>query len=96
MQRFEFFHLFDDGPDALRGKVAGLFFLLIATNLGVWMWTLTALHGEPGLLSAALLAYTFGLRHAVDADYIAAIDNTTRKLMQSGKRRYDAIPVNRG
>src|SRR5208283_1172237 len=32
------------------------------------------------------LAYTFGLRHAVDADHIAAIDNVTRKLMQEGKR----------
>ncbi len=31
-------------------------------------------------------AYTFGLRHAVDADHIAAIDNTTRKLMEDGKR----------
>ncbi|HEX9167532.1 MAG TPA: hypothetical protein VF886_01205 [Roseiarcus sp.] len=33
-----------------------------------------------------MLAYTFGLRHAFDADHIAAIDNVTRKLMQEGKR----------
>jgi high-affinity nickel-transport protein len=33
-----------------------------------------------------LIAYTFGLRHAVDADHIAAIDNVTRKLMQDGKK----------
>ncbi len=32
------------------------------------------------------MAYVFGLRHGVDADHIAAIDNTTRKLMQEGKR----------
>ncbi len=38
------------------------------------------------LLGTALLAYGFGLRHAVDADHIAAIDNFTRKLMQEGKR----------
>ncbi|MGH9563217.1 MAG: HoxN/HupN/NixA family nickel/cobalt transporter, partial [Terracidiphilus sp.] len=38
------------------------------------------------LLGTALLAYSFGLRHAVDADHIAAIDNVTRKLMQEGKR----------
>ncbi len=38
------------------------------------------------LLGTALLAYTFGLRHAVDADHICAIDNVTRKLMQEGKR----------
>ena len=37
-------------------------------------------------LGTALLAYTFGLRHAVDADHIAAIDNVTRKLMQDGQR----------
>ena len=39
----------------------------------------------PLLFSTAVLAYTFGLRHAVDADHIAAIDNVTRKLMQEGK-----------
>jgi len=38
------------------------------------------------LLGTALLAYSFGLRHAFDADHIAAIDNVTRKLMQEGKR----------
>ncbi len=33
-----------------------------------------------------LVAYTLGMRHAFDADHIAAIDNTTRKLMSDGKR----------
>ena len=33
-----------------------------------------------------LTAYTLGMRHAFDADHIAAIDNTTRKLMAEGKR----------
>jgi high-affinity nickel-transport protein len=37
-------------------------------------------------LGTALLAYSLGLRHAVDADHIAAIDNVTRKLIQDGKR----------
>jgi len=37
-------------------------------------------------LATALIAYGFGLRHAVDADHIAAIDNVTRKLMQEDKR----------
>jgi high-affinity nickel-transport protein len=41
---------------------------------------------HPVLLGTALLAYSFGLRHAVDADHIAAIDNVTRKLMRDGKR----------
>ena len=51
-----------------------------------WAWALLAFHDQALLLGAALLAYGFGLRHAVDADHIAAIDNVTRKLMQEGKR----------
>ena len=42
--------------------------------------------GHAVLLGTALLAYGLGLRHAVDADHITAIDNVTRKLMQEGKR----------
>ncbi len=38
------------------------------------------------LLTLGILVYTFGLKHGVDADHIAAIDNTTRKLLQEGKR----------
>jgi high-affinity nickel-transport protein len=38
------------------------------------------------MLGVALVVYGLGLRHAVDADHIAAIDNVTRKLMQSGQR----------
>ena len=60
--------------------------LLAAINIGAWIWALIAFHNYPVLLGTALLAYTFGLRHAVDADHIAAIDNVTRKLMQQGKR----------
>jgi high-affinity nickel-transport protein len=41
---------------------------------------------NPALAGLGTLAYTFGLRHAFDADHIAAIDNTTRKLLQEGKR----------
>src|SRR5436305_1341077 len=40
----------------------------------------------PALAGLGVLAYTFGLRHAFDADHIAAIDNTTRKLLQERKR----------
>ncbi len=42
--------------------------------------------GNPALAGLGTLAYTFGLRHAFDADHIAAIDNTTRKFLQDGKR----------
>ncbi len=70
----------------MRRRVSLLYAVLIAANLGAWGWALAAFHGYPALLGIALLAYGFGLRHAVDADHIAAIDNVTRKLMQEGKR----------
>jgi high-affinity nickel-transport protein len=57
--------------------------LLHALGWGLYLWysrnTLT-------LAGLGALAYTFGLRHAFDADHIAAIDNTTRKLLHDGRR----------
>lgn len=70
----------------LRRRIGVVYVLLVAANLGVWIWAWMALHRAPGMLGTALLAYTLGLRHAVDADHIAAIDNVTRKLMQDGQR----------
>ncbi|MDE1896436.1 MAG: HoxN/HupN/NixA family nickel/cobalt transporter [Rhodospirillales bacterium] len=78
--------VFNDGSADVRGKVIGIYILLIAANVGAWAWALIAFHSHPVLLGTSLLAYGFGLRHAVDADHIAAIDNVTRKLMQEGKR----------
>ena len=78
--------IFDDTANRLAPKVIGLYIALIAANLLVWVWAFTAFHNYPLLLATALIAYGFGLRHAVDADHIAAIDNITRKLMQEGKR----------
>jgi nickel/cobalt transporter (NiCoT) family protein len=79
-------HLFDDAPHAVRGKVIGIYSILFLFNAGAWLWAVLAFRHFPLLLGTALLAYSFGLRHAVDADHIAAIDNVTRKLMQEGKR----------
>ncbi|HVB16721.1 MAG TPA: HoxN/HupN/NixA family nickel/cobalt transporter [Stellaceae bacterium] len=70
----------------MRRKLCALYTVLIAANLGAWGWAFAALDSHAALLGTALLAYGFGLRHAVDADHIAAIDNVTRKLMQDGKR----------
>ncbi|MCL5267530.1 MAG: HoxN/HupN/NixA family nickel/cobalt transporter [Bacteroidetes bacterium] len=78
--------IFDDNPGKVRQKVAGIYILLIAVNIGVWAVALLTFHGFPLLIGTCVIAYTFGLRHAVDADHIAAIDNVTRKLMQDGKR----------
>ena len=70
-------------PRPLRPALFALYGLLIAGNLAAWGWALLAFRDHPALLGSALLAYGFGLRHAVDADHIAAIDNVTRKLMQA-------------
>jgi high-affinity nickel-transport protein len=73
-------------PSPLRNRIFRLYGVLIAFNIAAWGLALIAAIQYPILLPTAFLAYTFGLRHAVDADHIAAIDNTTRKLMQDGQR----------
>jgi high-affinity nickel-transport protein len=73
-------------PGPIRTRIVRLYAFLIAFNLVSWGLALAASVSYPILLPTAFLAYTFGLRHAVDADHIAAIDNTTRKLMQDGQR----------
>ena len=78
--------VFRDEATNLVAKVIGISILLIGANVAAWLWALTAFHNYPILLGTATLAYTFGLRHAFDADHIATIDNVTRKLMQEGKR----------
>jgi high-affinity nickel-transport protein len=77
---------FDDRAENTRGRLVGLYSMLIVANVGVWAWALYTFRQQPIMLGTALLAYSFGLRHAVDADHIAAIDNVTRKLLQEGKR----------
>ena len=70
----------------LRRPALGVGLLLLAANLAAWSAAVIVCRHQPVLLGAALLAYGFGLRHAADADHIAAIDNVTRKLMQQGRR----------
>ena len=76
------FQLFDDHDQNLRAKIVGLYALLVGANVAAWVWAVVEFADSPLLLGTAFLAYTFGLRHAVDADHIAAIDNVVRKLMQ--------------
>src|SRR5712672_1033254 len=78
--------LFNDAAGNTRGKVLGIYCVLVVLNGAAWLWAIVAFRHFPVLLGTAFLAYSFGLRHAVDADHIAAIDNVTRKLMQEGKR----------
>jgi high-affinity nickel-transport protein len=84
--RFRLRDLTDDRAEGLPARIAGMYAVLFVFNAAAWLWAVIAFRHFPVLLGTALLAYSFGLRHAVDADHIAAIDNVTRKLMQEGKR----------
>jgi high-affinity nickel-transport protein len=74
------------GGDGFRERLVVVFAVLGVGNVAAWVWALTELGGQPALLGTAVLAYSLGLRHALDADHIAAIDNVTRKLLQENKR----------
>jgi high-affinity nickel-transport protein len=74
-------------------KVGGMTLTIVVLNVMGWLMLAAAVGGHYHLSGAKLfgfgtgvLAYTLGMRHAFDADHIAAIDNTTRKLIQDGKR----------
>jgi nickel/cobalt transporter (NiCoT) family protein len=71
---------------ASLGGMLGTIVLLHVLGFGLLFGLVVPHHyqlGNSGLFGASvgLLAYTFGLRHAFDADHIAAVDNTTRKLL---------------
>jgi nickel/cobalt transporter (NiCoT) family protein len=58
----------------------------VATNVVIWVIVGVVLHYYPNMISPAVLAYTLGLRHALDADHISAIDLMTRRLIAAGQR----------
>src|SRR5262249_1069502 len=78
--------VFGDETPGVRPKIVGIYVLLIAVNLLLWGAALYTASLNLAFLAFAVAAYLLGLRHAVDADHIAAIDNVTRKLMQEDKR----------
>jgi high-affinity nickel-transport protein len=74
-------------------KLGGMFAVIIGLNVVGWFIVAVLVaphHYSLGTktfgLGVGLTAYTLGMRHAFDSDHIAAIDNTTRKLMADGKR----------
>jgi high-affinity nickel-transport protein len=71
-------------------RALALFAALALANAGAWIWAMVVFRHYPVALGTALLAYGLGLRHAIDADHIAAIDNVTRKLMHDGARPHAA------
>lgn len=70
----------------IRKRIVALFAILSIFNVVVWSVTFRMNVFDPTLLGIGALAYFFGLRHAFDADHIAAIDNVTRKLRQEEKK----------
>ena len=70
----------------IRRRATWMFAGLIAANAALWIGAFALFASDMMMLGTALLAWSLGLRHAVDADHIAAIDNVTRKLMQEGQR----------
>ncbi len=79
-------NVLNEGGADLRRRLITMYAVLIGGNVLAGLWAFVTLSDQPVMLGTALLAYTFGVRHAVDADHIAAIDNVTRKLMQQGQR----------
>ncbi|MBI5321897.1 HoxN/HupN/NixA family nickel/cobalt transporter [Bradyrhizobium sp.] len=71
-------------PGPVRVGTISLFTGLILANVAAWAWAFAAFSDRPAAIGTALLAWVLGLRHAVDADHIAAIDNVVRKLMHAG------------
>jgi nickel/cobalt transporter (NiCoT) family protein len=75
------------------GRAGGMVATVVGLNVAGWVMLAAALHGHYHItkteifgVGTGILAYTLGMRHAFDADHIAAIDNTTRKLVGEGKR----------
>jgi nickel/cobalt transporter (NiCoT) family protein len=82
----DFRDLLSDSAADVRGRAAAIGIVLAAANAATWLWAVLLFDGQPVLLGTAVLAYSLGLRHGLDPDHIASIDNVTRKLMQEGKR----------
>jgi high-affinity nickel-transport protein len=74
-------------------RTGGMIFTIVGLNVLGWGMLAAAMGGHYHIskteifgAGTGILAYTLGMRHAFDADHIAAIDNTTRKLVNEGKR----------
>lgn len=74
--------------ESVRLRLGALFGVVGIMHLAGWgILLLIVTPSHPQMLGLGILAYTLGLRHAFDADHIAAIDNTTRKFLQEGKKQ---------
>src|SRR4051794_27368853 len=74
---------------AQRLKLSGVVAVVVLLHVASWSTYLAFTEGPTGagaFAGAGVLAYTLGIRHAFDADHIAAIDDTTRLMVQRGRR----------
>jgi high-affinity nickel-transport protein len=69
-----------------RNRIVSMYLFITLLHVAALGSVMALGHHNPELFSIGVLAYLFGLRHAVDADHITAIDNTTRKLLHEGKQ----------
>jgi len=69
----------------LPASAVTIVLLLMAVNTLLWIACSIILSYHPALVSTAVIAWTLGLRHAIDADHISAIDLMTRRLVASGQ-----------
>src|SRR6201985_106539 len=74
------------GSWSFRTRVGLVFGVIGLSTVLAWSWVLSLATAYPVLIGLAALAYGLGLRHALDADHIAAIDNVTRRLTTYGQR----------
>src|SRR6266700_2811455 len=68
------------------GRLGGMYGFVVLLHVLGWGLFVEVASKYPAFAGAGVLAYTFGLRHAFDADHISAIDDTTRFMLQKGKR----------
>ena len=68
------------------GRLAGLYGVIAVLHLAGWGLYLHYARHFPQLVGLGFVAYMFGLRHAFDADHIAAVDDTVRFMLQKGKK----------
>ncbi|EPB81819.1 hypothetical protein HMPREF1544_11440 [Mucor circinelloides 1006PhL] len=76
---------FGPDPHKVRPKVLLLLAGLSLLQVAIWVIAVCVFKPYPSMVGTGALAYTLGLRHAVDADHISAIDNVTRKLLNNNQ-----------
>ncbi|KNC97996.1 Ni2+-Co2+ transporter (NiCoT) family transition metal uptake transporter [Spizellomyces punctatus DAOM BR117] len=86
-QKSRFHALFRVLPRPVVRKATFIIVALAVANALIWVAAFICYRPYPTAQATLLLAWTLGLRHAVDADHIAAIDNVTRKLSQDDNGR---------